>query len=147
MEPCDRTCSLTSNYTSWLTGYIGLVGSSFFPRQPRSSGLTSLCLHYEHFSEAMNKVWPTHTVLPIGCNTGILPLCPCSGTVILTLTLTLTVTPQWQKLTSVLWSAQHGHSFNAVTSSMWQPVGSANLSGQRLDVYHTSTHGVALVRI
>jgi len=23
----------------------------------------------------------------------------------------------------------------------------ANLSGQRLDVYHTSTHGVALVRI
>ena len=26
-------------------------------------------------------------------------------------------------------------------------ISSPNLSGQRLDVYHTSTHGVALVRI
>jgi len=26
-------------------------------------------------------------------------------------------------------------------------ISSSNLSGQRLDVYHTSTHGVALVRI
>ena len=34
--------------------------------------------------------------------------------------------------------------FHAVSSFF---ISSPNLSGQRLDVYHTSTHGVALVRI
>jgi len=32
-------------------------------------------------------------------------------------------------------------------SSFFFFISSRNLSGQRLDVYHTSTHGVALLRI
>ena len=31
--------------------------------------------------------------------------------------------------------------------ALWFLFSSPNLSGRRLDVYHTSTHGVALVRI
>jgi len=34
-----------------------------------------------------------------------------------------------------------------VSSSFFLLFSSPNLSGHRLDVYHTSTHGVALVRI
>jgi len=34
-----------------------------------------------------------------------------------------------------------------LSSSFFFFISSPNLSGQRLDVYHTSTHGVALVRI
>jgi len=37
--------------------------------------------------------------------------------------------------------------FHAVSSSSSFFISSPNLSGRRLDVCHTSTHGVALVRI
>ena len=38
-------------------------------------------------------------------------------------------------------------SFFFLSSSFFHLFSSPNLSGRRLDVYHTSTHGVALVRI
>jgi len=37
--------------------------------------------------------------------------------------------------------------FLLLSSSIFYLFSSPNLSGRRLDVYHTSTHGVALVRI
>jgi len=40
-----------------------------------------------------------------------------------------------------------GHYFTAVVTFFFLVFSSPNLSGRRLDVYHTSTHGVALVRI
>jgi len=42
------------------------------------------------------------------------------------------------------WALAHISSFFLSSSSFFS---SPNLSGNRLDVYHTSTHGVALVRI
>jgi len=45
-----------------------------------------------------------------------------------------------------LWNRADHYIFILFLSSLFF-ISSPNLSGQRLDVYHTSTHGVALVRI
>ena len=46
-----------------------------------------------------------------------------------------------------LWNRANHYIFILFLSSFFFFISSPNLSGQRLDVYHTSTHGVALVRI
>jgi len=47
---------------------------------------------------------------------------------------------------AALWN-RAGHYIFALWLSIYLFYFSPNLSGRRLDVYHTSTHGVALVRI
>ena len=46
-----------------------------------------------------------------------------------------------------IWNRADHYIFMLFLLSSFFFISSPNLSGQRLDVYHTSTHGVALVRI
>jgi len=49
---------------------------------------------------------------------------------------------------AALWNRAGHYTFCLVASSIFFYLfSSPNLSGRRVDVYHTSTHGVALVRI